>query len=117
MPSRSRLAADSTECDVAQRPIPLIEPSFDEAEVAAVRACLESKWVTQGPVTEKFERLVADRHKVRHALGCTSCTSALHLSALALGLGPGDEVVVPAFTWVTSAHAAEYVGAKAIFAD
>jgi perosamine synthetase len=95
----------------------LTEPSFDETEIEMLRACLSSKWVTQGPLTERFERLVAERHQVKHALACTSCTAALHLATLALKLGPGDEVVVPAFTWVTSAHAAEYVGAKAVFAD
>ena len=63
-----------------------------------LRSCLNSKWVTQGPMTEKFEALVAARHQVKHALACTSCTAALHLATLALKLGPGDEVVVPAFT-------------------
>src|SRR3984885_1936238 len=95
----------------------LTEPSFDETEIEMLRVCLSSKWVTQGPLTERFEKLIAEKHQVKHALACTSCTAALHLAALALKLGPGDEVVVPAFTWVTSAHAAEYVGAKAVFAD
>ena len=95
----------------------ITEPSFDESEITALRECLDSKWVTQGPLTERFERLIADKHDVRHALACTSCTAALHLAALALKLGPGDEVIVPAFTWVTSAHSAEYVGAKPVFVD
>jgi perosamine synthetase len=92
-------------------------PMFDDAELASVRRCLDSKWVTQGPLTEEFERLVGARHKARHALATTSCTAALHLATAALDLGPGDEVIVPAFTWVTSAHCAEYVGARAVFAD
>jgi dTDP-4-amino-4,6-dideoxygalactose transaminase len=95
----------------------LTEPSFDESEIASLRECLGSKWVTQGPLTERFERLIADKHEVKHALACTSCTAALHLAALALKLGPGDEMIVPAFTWVTSAHSAEYVGAKPVFVD
>ncbi|OKO82804.1 glutamine--scyllo-inositol aminotransferase [Bradyrhizobium sp. NAS96.2] len=95
----------------------ITEPSFDEAEIALLRECLDSKWVTQGPFTERFERLIAEKHGVRHALACTSCTAALHLATLALKLGPGDEVMVPAFTWVTSAHSAEYVGAKPVFVD
>lgn len=82
-----------------------------------LKACLDSKWVTQGPMTSRFEGLMAQAHGVRHALACTSATSALHLSTLALGLGPGDEMLVPAFTWITSANAAEYVGAKAVFVD
>jgi len=97
--------------------LPITAPQFDDAEVASLRACLDSKWVTQGPMTRQFEELFARRHAVDYALATTSCTAALHLAATALGLGPGDEVVVPAFTWVTSAHCAEYVGARAVFAD
>lgn len=97
--------------------IPLTTPKFDEAEVNAVAEVLRSGWVTQGPMTKRFETLVASRHQVAHALATTSCTAALHLATMALQLGPGDEVIVPAFTWVTSAHCAEYVGAKAVFAD
>ena len=76
--------------------LPLTAPSFDESDIEMLRACLDSKWVTQGPMTERFEKLVGDRQGVKHALACTSCTAALHLAALALNLGPGDEVVVPA---------------------
>jgi len=95
----------------------ITEPSFDESEIELLRAVLASKWVTQGPMTEKFEALLAVNQRAKHALACTSCTAALHVAAMALGLGAGDEVIVPAFTWITSAHAAEYVGAKAVFAD
>lgn len=97
--------------------IPITKPKFDEDEVQAVREVLDSGWVTQGPVTKRFENLIADRHQVAYALATTSCTAALHLATMALKLGPGDEVVVPAFTWVTSAHCVEYVGAKVVFAD
>lgn len=97
--------------------INITEPSFDEAEIVMLRECLGSKWVTQGPMTSRFEGLLAQTHGVQHALACTSATSALHLSTMALGLGPGDEMLVPAFTWITSANAAEYVGAKAVFVD
>ena len=92
-------------------------PAFDESELQLVRECLQSGWVTQGRFTEQFEQLTARRHQVAHAFAATSCTAALHIATSALELGPGDEVVVPAFTWVTSAHCAEYVGAKAVFAD
>jgi dTDP-4-amino-4,6-dideoxygalactose transaminase len=95
----------------------ITEPSFNENEIRLVRQCLDSKWVTQGPMVAEFERLFAQRHQVAHAAATTSCTAGLHLAALALKLGPGDEVIVPAFTWVTSAHCAEYVGARAVFAD
>lgn len=95
----------------------ITEPQFDKDELDLLRQCLDSRWVTQGPMTARFEQLFAARHGVEHALATTSCTAALHLAAMALELGPGDEVIVPAFTWVTSAHCAEYVGAKAVFAD
>lgn len=97
--------------------MPLTRPLFDEEERRLLDACLESGWVTQGRMTHQFETLMAARHQVAFAYACNSCTSALHLATLALGLGPGDEVVVPAFTWVTSAHCAEYVGAKPVFCE
>jgi len=95
----------------------ITEPHFDDTEIELLRKCLRSHWVTQGPLTAEFEELFAARHQTKHALATTSCTAALHLATSALGLKDGDEVVVPAFTWVTSAHCAEYVGAKAVFAD
>lgn len=95
----------------------LTRPKFDTEEMRLLTECLASGWVTQGPFTAEFERLFALRHRVDHALATTSCTAALHLAMLALGVGPGDEVIVPAFTWVTSAHCAEYAGARAVFAD
>src|SRR5665213_1118632 len=95
----------------------LTSPSFDESELALLRECLSSGWVTQGPLTQQFEQLVAARHAATHAIATTSCTAALHLAVMALGLGPGDEVIVPAFTWVTSANCAEYVGARPVLAD
>jgi perosamine synthetase len=97
--------------------LPLTRPDFDQSELDALAQCLASCWVTQGPLTREFERIVAVHHEARHALATTSCTSALHLAAMALELGPGDEVVVPAFTWVTSANCAEYVGAQPRFVD
>ena len=95
----------------------ITSPDFDDTEIEALRECFASGWVTQGPRTEQFERLVGELHGARHAIATTSATTALHLCTAALGLGPGEEVVVPAFTWITSANAAEYVGARAVFAD
>lgn len=97
--------------------INITEPSFDETEIEMVRAVLASKWVTQGPMTERFEAAIARNQEAAFAMACTSCTAALHLATMALDLNPDDEVIVPAFTWITSAHAAEYVGAKAVFVD
>lgn len=95
----------------------LTSPHFDETELEYLRQCLASGWVTQGPLTEQFEGIVGAQHRAKHAIATTSATAALHLSTAALRLGPGDEVVVPAFTWITSANAAEYVGARTVFAD
>lgn len=95
----------------------LTTPFFDGHEMELLQRCLDSGWVTQGPFTAQFEKLFQARHQVVHALATTSCTAALHLATMALELGPGDEVIVPAFTWVTSAHCAEYVGATVRFAD
>lgn len=95
----------------------ITKPVFDNAEIRFVQECLNSGWVTQGPFVQKFENIFAQRHSVEHALATTSCTAALHLAMLALGIGPGDEVIVPAFTWITSAHSVEYTGAKVVFAD
>jgi len=92
-------------------------PKFDDNELRLLKECLTSGWVTQGPFVQEFERLFGKRHQVEHALATTSCTAALHLATMAIGLGPGDEAIVPAFTWVTSAHCVEYTGAKAVFAD
>ncbi|MDP4092261.1 MAG: DegT/DnrJ/EryC1/StrS family aminotransferase [Bacillota bacterium] len=96
---------------------PITKPVLDKKEVELVEKCLNSGWVTQGPMTQKFEQAVAKRHQVEYALAVTSCTAALHLSTLALGLKPGDEVIVPAFTWITSANCVEYAGAKVVFVD
>jgi perosamine synthetase len=97
--------------------IPITAPKFDQHEIDLVKKCLDSGWVTQGPLTAQFEKAFGARHGTAFALATTSCTAALHLATLALKLQPGDEVIVPAFTWVTSAHCAEYVGATPVFVD
>ena len=81
------------------------------------REPLETGWLTQGPKVAAFERAFAERHQVRHAIAVTSATTGLHLTLAALGIGPGDEVIVPAFTWVASANCVLYCGATPVFAD
>jgi dTDP-4-amino-4,6-dideoxygalactose transaminase len=97
--------------------LPITRPHFDENDLRSVQKCLESGWATQGPMVTTFEKHIGELHQAKYALATTSCTAALHLATLALNLKPGDEVIIPAFTWVTSAHCAEYVGAKAVFCD
>ena len=97
--------------------VPIALPSIGEEEVAAVAEVLESGWVTQGPKVAEFEAAFAERHGVAHALATTSCTTALHLALGAIGVGPGDEVIVPSFTWVATANVVVYCGATPVFAD
>jgi len=99
------------------RQVPIAAPATGVAEWEAVRAPLESGWLTQGPRVAEFERTFAVRHGVTHALATSSCTTALHLILTALDIGPGDEVIVPAFTWVATANVVVYCGATPVFAD
>lgn len=96
---------------------PIARPDFSDDDLFYIKQCLESYWATQGPLVSSFEEKIKERHQASYALATTSCTAALHLSTMALDLSPGDEVIVPAFTWITSAHCVEYVGAKVVFAD
>ena len=97
--------------------IPLFDVRLDEAEIAAVTDTLRSGWLTMGPRTESFEQAFAEHLGVRHAVAVSSCTAALHLAYLAAGVGPGDEVIVPAITFVATANAVRYCGATPILAD
>lgn len=105
------------ETQLAPRRIPIAVPSVGNAEWEALRAPLESGWLTQGPIVRAFEDAFAERHLVEHALTTTSCTTALHLALVALGIGLGDEVIVPAFTWVATANVVRHCGATPVFVD
>ena len=97
--------------------IPISIPSMDEREFEAVREPLSNGWLTQGPIVRAFEKEFAEKHDVKYALATTSCTTALHLMLITAGIGPGDEVIVPSFTWVATANAVLYVGATPILVD
>ncbi len=97
--------------------IPIAAPFLGDEEWQALRGPLESGWLTQGPRVAEFERSFAARHGTAHGVAVTSCTTGLHLTLAALGIGPGDEVVVPAFTWVATANAVVYCGATPVFVD
>lgn len=92
-------------------------PSTGDDEWHAIREPLTTGWLTQGPKVAQFEKIFADRHGVQHALATTSCTTALHLILAALGIGPGDEVILPSFTWIATANVILYCGATPVFAD
>ena len=98
-------------------PIQIALPCFGPEEQHAVLEPLKEGWVTQGPRVKKFESDFSEYHGCSHALATTSCTTALHLGLLALGVGQGDEVIIPAFTWVASANVVVYCGATPIMVD
>lgn len=99
------------------RPIPITRAVFDEAEAEAVAEVLRSGWVVQGPRVAAFEEGFRAFTGLPEAVACTSCTTGLHLALLCEGIGPGDEVIVPAFTWVATANAVLYCGATPVLAD
>ena len=100
-----------------QRSIQISLPSTGEEEWLACREPLMSGWLTQGPKVAAFEKKFAEHHQVKHALATTSCTTGLHLILAAMGIGHGDEVIIPAFTWVATANVVLYCGATPVFVD
>jgi dTDP-4-amino-4,6-dideoxygalactose transaminase len=97
--------------------VPLTDVHMTEDDLEAVAACLRSGWLTMGPRTQAFEAAMAEWTSAEHAVAVSSGTAALHLACAALGIGPGDEVIVPAFTFLATAHAPRYVGATPVLAD
>ena len=97
--------------------IPFARPEFDEAEARAVAGVLESGWVSQGPMVARFESMFAERVGARYAVATSSCTTALHLGLLLAGVGPGDEVICPSYSFIATANAVLYAGATPAFAD
>ena len=97
--------------------VPLSDIDLDDAEISAVEKVLRSRWLSMGPVTQQFEAAFAAMCGAKHAFAVSNGTTALHLAYAALGLGPGDEVIVPALTFVATANAIRYTGATPVFAD
>jgi perosamine synthetase len=97
--------------------IPITKPLIGAEELRAVQIPLETGWVVQGPFVKEFEEKFSAYTGAPHSVATSSCTTALHISVAALGLKPGDEVIVPAFTWVSTANVVEYMGAKPVFCD
>ena len=100
-----------------KRIIPISLPVTGEEEWHALKEPLKTGWLTAGPKVRAFEDAFAERHKVKHAIAVTSATTALHLALVALDIKPGDEVIVPAFTWVSTANVVLYQGAEVVFCD
>ena len=100
-----------------QRSIQIASPCLGEEEWHACREPLMSGWLTQGPQVAAFERAFGERHRCGYAIATTSCTTALHLALAAMQIGAGDEVIVPAFTWVATANVVRLCGATPVFVD
>jgi len=102
---------------LARREVPIALPDMGEEEWLALREPIMNGWVTQGPKVAEFERNFAALHGVEHAVATTSCTTALAVLLAAMGIGPGDEVVVPAFTWIATANVVLHAGATPVLCD
>lgn len=97
--------------------IPFSSPDINESEIDAIAKVIRSGWLAEGQNTKAFEDLFSQHTGARYAKAVSNCTAALHLSCIAAGCGPGEEVIVPAQTHVATPHAVEYTGAKPVFAD
>jgi dTDP-4-amino-4,6-dideoxygalactose transaminase len=97
--------------------IPVAKPSLGEEEAAAARDAVLSGWVTQGPQVAAFEKEFAEYVGAPHACAASSCTTALHLALLAVGVKPGDEVITVSHSFIATANAIRYCGATPVFVD
>ena len=97
--------------------IPIARTNLLNSEINAVLEPLRSGWLVQGPKVKEFEEKWSNFTGAEHSMAVTSCTSALHLSLAASGFGEGDEAIVPAFTWISTANVVEHLGGKVVFCD
>lgn len=97
--------------------IPYALPMMDDEEIKEVVDTIKSNWLSKGPKTIEFEKQIKEYVHAEHAIGLNSCTAGLHLAQLAVGIGPGDEVITTPYTFVASANTIIHTGAKPVFVD
>jgi perosamine synthetase len=97
--------------------IPITKPVFDESDFESIVKPLKSGWVVQGPFVRDFEQQFAAFTGAEYAVATSSCTTAQLISSLCIDIKPGDEVLVPSFTWISTANSVEFLGAKPVFVD
>ena len=97
--------------------IPIARTNLMKSDIECVKDVLESGWLVQGKKVKEFEKKWSEFTGAKHSIAVTSCTSAMHLSLLALNIKEGDEVIVPAFTWVSTANVVEHIRGRVVFCD
>jgi dTDP-4-amino-4,6-dideoxygalactose transaminase len=97
--------------------VPIARTSLLDREINSILEPLQTGWLVQGPKVREFEQKWSDFTGAKHSVAVTSCTTGLHLALAAAGFGPGDEAIVPAFTWISTANVVEHLGGKVVFCD
>ncbi|PKP61468.1 DegT/DnrJ/EryC1/StrS family aminotransferase [Candidatus Atribacteria bacterium HGW-Atribacteria-1] len=97
--------------------VPITKPYFTQEDIEAIQQPLKTGWVVQGPYVKELENKFCSYTGARFSVAMNSCTSAQFVASRCIGLKPGDEVIVPSFTWISTANAAEFTGAKPVFVD
>lgn len=97
--------------------LPFSRPTMGDEEIAAVTDVLRSGWITTGPKNQELEQLFCENYGCKHAIAVCSATAGMHVTLIALGIGPGDEVITPSQTWVSTINIITLLGATPIFVD
>ena len=109
--------ASATAPEVRETFLPYCLPQIDQEEIDEVVDSLRSGWITTGPKVKKFEDQFAEYCGVEHAIAVNSCTAGLHIALAAMGIGPGDEVILPTLTFCSTANVVVHLGARPIIVD